>query len=287
MLSRLALGTAQFGMSYGIANRGGQVTRNSARDILALARHSGVHTIDTAISYGDSECVLGDIGVHDWDVITKLPALPSECADVDAWVQHHLQGSLLRLGQDRAHGLLLHRPEQLSGPLGAELLQALLKAKAQGQTQKIGVSIYEPDELDRIPQIGSLDLVQAPMNVLDKRLLTSGWLEWLREAGIEIHARSIFMQGLLLMQPSERPAKFQRWSSLWKAWEDWRQSQGISALEACLRHALAIEGVDRVIVGVESPLQMQQILSIQFDEPLALPDEITTTDADLLNPSRW
>src|SRR4051812_7806276 len=87
VLNRLALGTVQFGSRYGIANRSGQTTRDEAAAILAAAYAAGIRTLDTAIAYGDSERLLGEIGVADWRVVSKLPALPPECSDIDAWVR--------------------------------------------------------------------------------------------------------------------------------------------------------------------------------------------------------
>ena len=100
-MSRLALGTAQFGLSYGVANRGGQVDSRAVSAILARAAAAGVDTLDTAVSYGESEAVLGRAGVRGWKVVTKLPGLPPDVRDVAAWVDGQVRGSLDRLGTDR------------------------------------------------------------------------------------------------------------------------------------------------------------------------------------------
>lgn len=288
MLSKLALGTAQFGLEYGIANQTGKVGVNAARAILELACSHGLRTLDTAIAYGDSEQTLGRIGISDWQVITKLPAVPEGCPAVGNWVQTQLGASLQRLETTHVYGLLLHRPQQLSGPFGPELLRALQHAKASGRVQKIGVSVYDPAELDAIFKVHRIDLVQAPFNVLDKRLLTSGWLARLRDQGVEVHTRSAFMQGLLLMPPARRPARFDAWRELWSTWDEWLQRRGISPLAACLRYALGTDGADKVIVGVESVAQLKEILeAARQQDHVALPVNIDSTDVELLNPSHW
>ena len=91
---RIALGTAQFGMDYGIANTKGQVTRSEVKEIIQLAESRGIDTIDTAIVYGESEACLGDAGVQGFKVITKLPPLPESCTDVGGWVQEGILGLL-------------------------------------------------------------------------------------------------------------------------------------------------------------------------------------------------
>jgi aryl-alcohol dehydrogenase-like predicted oxidoreductase len=286
MLNKLTLGTVQFGMKYGIANRTGQVSRETARTIMELARHGGIDMLDTAISYGDSEQSLGDIGVADWNVITKLPLVPDGCGDVGKWVQEQLDASLQRLRVSSVETLLLHHSRQLPGPYGKELVRAMRDAQDRGLVRKIGVSVYHPDELDAI-DMAAFQAVQAPFNVLDKNLLTSGWLERLREMDVEVQVRSVFLQGLLLMEPAARPQKFQRWDALWDAWDHWLESSHLTPLQACLQYVMSVEAIDRIVIGVETPEQLSEILAVQASDGLSLPSGIDSTDIDLIHPSRW
>src|SRR5713226_3988847 len=163
MDSRLALGTAQFGLPYGVANQVGQVvSRDEAEAMLNFAWAAGLDTLDTAIAYGESEQRLGEIGVNQWKVVSKLPAPPEGCADVAGWVQKSVEGSLERLKIGRLRGLLLHHPEQLQGRQGDELYRALGAVKDQGLVEKIGASLYRPDELVALWNRFELDLVQIP-----------------------------------------------------------------------------------------------------------------------------
>src|SRR5271167_2311596 len=214
MESRLSIGTAQFGSAYGVANQTGKVSHDSACEILTRGWAAGIRTIDTAIAYGDSESRLGGIGIENWRVISKIPSIPRDCSDVDAWVLQSIAGSLARLRIARLYGVLLHDPRQLRDGNGSAIFAALLAAKRNGLVEKIGVSIYDPEELSGITARFTLDLVQAPFSLIDRRLLSSGWLKRLNVAGIEVHARSIFLQGLLLMKTADRPAKFSRWNQL-------------------------------------------------------------------------
>jgi Predicted oxidoreductases (related to aryl-alcohol dehydrogenases) len=120
MIRRVALGTVQFGLSYGIANQSGQISRDEASAILQEAWASGIRMLDTAIVYGESEQVLGEIGIPSWDVVSKLPEIPLDCSNVMEWVFDSINGSLDRLKIDCLYGLLLHRPEQLLLPFGEE-----------------------------------------------------------------------------------------------------------------------------------------------------------------------
>src|SRR3990172_7099104 len=110
---KLALGTVQFGLPYGVANLHGQVSFDEARAILNYAETAGLDMLDTAVAYGNSEQHLGEIGVTQWQVVSKLPAIPEACADVAAWVGASVEASLQRLQIRQLHGLLLHSPAQL------------------------------------------------------------------------------------------------------------------------------------------------------------------------------
>lgn len=285
--SRIALGTAQFGLSYGIANAVGQVGRADVGAILALASRHAIDTLDTAVAYGESEQVLGDVGVAGWQVISKLPALPDHCPDVAGWVHGQVSDILHRLRIESLHGLLLHRPGQLLGPNGPALDDALREQRSLGKVQKIGVSIYEPEELDGLFDRMHFDIVQAPFNVMDDRLARSGWMERLTASDCELHVRSIFLQGLLLMDNKTRPPQFDRWRTLWDQWQGWLVESGLSPLQACVRHALSMPQIARVVVGVDSVAQLGQILEAASGDLPVLPATLKSQDSDLLNPSRW
>ena len=284
---KLALGTAQFGLSYGIANLDGQVGLKEAQAILNFACACGLDTLDTAVNYGDCQQRLGEIGVADWQVISKLPALPDRCDDVTKWVHDHVQKSLQLLHTTTLRGLLLHRPEQLLGELGKELYNALLALKHDGLVEKIGVSIYDPVELEALTKNFKIDIVQAPFNVLDRRLITTGWMNKLAQMDIELHTRSVFLQGLLLMPSDSRPVKFNRWLATWYQWDQWLADTGFTPLQACLRDALAHPGIVRIIVGVDSLKQLKDIVLAAKGSISEPPGELSSTDIDLINPARW
>lgn len=284
---RLALGTAQFGMPYGIANQRGQVSGREVGEILGQARKAGLDTLDTAIMYGNSEQALGDAGLAAWRVISKLPAFPEDCPNLTTWARAAVSGSLRRLGIAQLGGLLLHRRQQMLGPRGDELFAALRQLQQDGLIQKVGISIYGPEELEALMAKFAIDLVQAPFNLLDRRLADSGWLARLSQQGIEVHARSIFLQGLLLMPAAQRPVAFARWQPLWDRWEAWLQETGLTPLQACLRFVLGYPEIDRVVVGLDGLAQLQQILDAAPGDRLEPPADFACADLDLIHPAHW
>lgn len=286
-MSRLAIGTVQFGLPYGIANQDGQVSRLAAKTMLQLAAANGIDTLDTAIAYGESETCLGEVGTQGFKLVTKLPALPDGCSDVSGWVQQQFSASLARLGASAVYGLLLHRPEQLLGAKGKVLYQALQDLKKFGLVQKVGASIYAPNELAGLITQYRLDLVQAPFNLVDRRLETSGWLQRLKVEDVEIHSRSAFLQGLLLMAHAAIPPKFAPWTELWDKWHGWLSCHKISAVQASLAFPLSFPEIDRVVVGADSVSQLEQIIKEAGScLPNDLPD-LRCDDEHLINPSLW
>ena len=286
--SNLSLGTVQFGLDYGIANKAGQVSLGEAQSVMSLAKANEIDVVDTAIAYGTSEQVLGKVGVDGFRVVTKLPSLPEGQDNVAHWVTEQVRESLARLGQKKHYGLLLHRSEDLSGSKGGQLIQALADLKNGGFVQKIGVSIYSPDELEVVCDKIKIDLVQAPLNVIDRRMETTGWLDRLKDDGVEVHTRSVFLQGLLLMERTKIPQMFSRWSSLWDEWHEKLKVLGVSPLAASLAYPLSLEQVDKVIVGVDSAVQLSEILQV-VENANEGPDTsfMRSTDLDLINPSNW
>ena len=284
---RLALGTAQFGLPYGIANKSGQITRSAARAMLQLAAANGIDTLDTAIAYGESETCLGEVGSQGFKLVTKLPAVPGGCVDVSDWVQEQVAASLSRLGVNTVYGLLLHRPQQLLESGGEVIYQVLQELKKTGQIQKVGVSVYAPGELEALIPRYRFDLVQAPFNLVDRRLHTSGWLQRLKDEGVEIHTRSAFLQGLLLMPQSTIPEKFAAWSELWRTWHEWLEQSELTPLQACLRYALSFSQINKVIVGVDNLAQLKAVLVAAAGPLPQIPDTLSTSDLALINPVNW
>lgn len=284
---RLVLGTVQFGLSYGVANKSGQVSPVEAKSMIELAFESGITKLDTAIAYGESEQCLGKVGIENFKVVTKLPAIPEESLDVAKWVKQQVDESLSRLGVSNVYGLLLHRSQDLLGSNGRELYTALNLLKQRGLVKKIGVSIYGSNELDLLKMDFNFDLVQAPFNIIDQRLLISGWLQRLKDDDVEIHARSAFLQGLLLMKQADIPKKFLPWSDLLNNWHSWLDDNNISALQASLAFPLSFPEIDNVVVGADSYSQLVEIINTSNNVLNSELPNLSCSDESLINPANW
>tara|TARA_Y100001001_G_scaffold4669_1_gene4871 strand:+ start:8862 stop:9722 length:861 start_codon:yes stop_codon:yes gene_type:complete len=283
---KIALGTVQFGLAYGVANKAGRVPQSSVANIINVARAAQIEVLDTAAAYGASEKVLGINGVEGFNVVSKLPPRPENIRDLKLWVVNSIERSLINLKCESLYGVLMHRPLDLLAHDGDRIWEALLERKKAGLVRKVGVSVYGPDDLDRLKDF-DFDMVQAPMNIIDRRIESSGWLERLNRKGVEVHVRSAFLQGLLLMPKNRRPEYFKSWSGLLSEYDAWIRGEGLSPLEACLGFLNGISGVDNVVVGVDSPGQLEEIVSASTGVEISVPASIQSNDPELINPSLW
>ncbi len=288
-MSKIALGTVQFGINYGINSISGQVQCDELNKILNYARSHNVMMLDTAPAYGNSEQVLGDANTQDFKIVTKTRHFKQDninSNEVDLLVRDFDQ-SLQSLKRKNVYGVLVHNADDLLKPGSDKLFKQLQIFKQQGLITKIGVSTYTVDQLQRIIDNFDIDLVQLPFNILDNRLVDSGVLSALDKRNVEIHARSVFLQGLLLMTEQNRPKQFDRWECIWKLWHEWLTDNKLTALEATIRHVISVPEISKVLVGVDSKDQLRDIVKVTDGDLPSIPEGILTNDPDLLNPANW
>jgi aryl-alcohol dehydrogenase-like predicted oxidoreductase len=289
MCAKLGLGTAQWGSGYGVANSDGQTSEVEAMAILDDARHLGIDVLDTASQYGTAEVVLGQSLLDGFRVITKTPSFRGAevlTRDVTELVRT-FEDSLSRLGLERIHGLLLHDVDNLFVPGGKLLLSAMEELKAAGKVEKIGVSVYDGRQIDAVLGMFAPDIVQLPLNVLDQRLLRSGHLARLREVGAEIHVRSVFLQGLLLMPLDRVPVYFDPIRHILSRWHEAVLALEATTTQAALAFIRDLPWVDVVLVGVENRDQLTSCC--QGFSALAGFDArgLACDDPLFVNPTQW
>lgn len=289
---KLGLGTVQFGLDYGVSNATGRTPENEVASILRLAADNGIRILDTAAGYGCSEEVLGRSipAGHEFSIVTKTPPLrPDETGDdYIERIRKAFLDSIEKLGRPPLYAVLAHRADDLLSPYGERLMETLLDWKRQGLVSKVGASVYDSQQIDAILARHPVELVQLPVSVLDQRLLASGHLAKLKDAGIEVHARSVFLQGLLLMRPDAAPAYFSPIKADLAAYREWIESQGLSPMQAALGFVLGMPELDHVILGVNSTEQLREILACQTAKcDAGALARYALTDPAMLDPSRW
>jgi len=262
---QLALGTAQLGLDYGITNESGRVPAAEAQAMLDAAWAGGVRMLDTAPAYGSSEAGLGQAFAHRpkraWRVITKtmplrLPAIDSQAlAQVDAAFQR----SLAALGA--VDSLLVHHADDLLVPGGEALYGWLREQQQQGRVRRIGASIYDGPQARQLLQRYALDVVQLPASIADQRLLADGTVARLADAGIELHARSLYLQGLLLADPGFVAGRFPAQAAWTQRFHDECRRRALQPVQACLSFFRGQPALAVAVIGAASRAEIAALLA--------------------------
>ncbi len=289
------IGTAQFGMDYGISNAGGQTPLEEVEAILNVASLSGIEVLDTAFGYGESEDSLGNVstGVDGFKIIAKTVLINKNSIleeDVKK-LEYSFKESLARLKVKSVYGLLIHNANDLLVEGGRKLFAAMKELKEEGFVQKIGLSAYYPEELDNACNLYDIDIVQFPLNILDQRMVTSGQLKKLKSDGIEVHTRSLFLQGLLLMEVERLNLFFEPLKPLLKRLRDYMNKNSVTPLEAAFAFIRLFEEVDCVVIGVNNQKQLKSNLEI-LKNGASLSSKLDFSsfaieDPLYLDPSKW
>lgn len=286
----LALGTVQFGCAYGIAGAGQRVSESDARTILSMAHERGVRMLDTSPTYGDIEQRLVDLFPRDAEfaVTSKLASLPSEylragadAAEVSHYVASRIEHSASRL-DGRLETVLFHRPADLKSPMGRTIWEAAWET-TRAISVRLGISVYEVQDLPDCAEPSTIEVVQAPANIFDQRLFEPVVLRVLPR---EVHVRSAFLQGLLLMDEEEAIRRFPIAETALRRWHRWREVHSLDALRGALGFVKSLS-VRYCIVGVDSPRQFAQVADAWAAACPFRASELAVTDIHVIDPRTW
>lgn len=283
---KLALGTVQFGLDYGINNTTGKIPESEVFEILELAFQQGIDVLDTAHSYGDSEKVIGAfLRANDatFKIVTKLSG------SKPGHMEESFHKSLDRLGQSRVYGCLIHDFRLFCRKPG--IWDDLGELRNQGKVEKIGFSLYHPKEVEYLLEMGIRpDILQIPFSIFDQRF--AGILPSLKAKGIEIHARSVFLQGLLCKKPEELSGDFVPIKDKLMRLRSLSEEANVPLPAAPVNFALLNDGLDKIIVGVDSTEHLKaNIDALSYQEKVRsiygeLAD-LREDDQKIVLPSNW
>ena len=286
-MTKIGLGTVQWGLDYGISNNGGITPASEVKKILKRAKELGICVLDTAPTYGSAESKIGENkNLNSFRIISKTIHFNHNESIQD--FTNSLHASIQILGGKQLYGVLFHRPKILLDPNGMERWAVLESFKLRGLIKKIGVSIYTGDEILKLFPKYTIDVIQVPLNVFDQRLIKQGHLKKLKDGGVEIHARSIFLQGLLLMTPERWPKYFLPFLKKLRAWHTLLKEQNVTALEAATSFVVSQSEVDIALFGVSNVKQLEEIKAASLttiDNNIFR--KLASDDASLINPSNW
>ena len=212
---KIALGTAQFEKNYGINRNSKIFTFQEKKKLINFIKKSGIKMIDTASNYDTAEKDLGKIGVNKLDIVTKLPKLKKKI-EIKGQILSATYLSIKKLQVSSLYGILVHHFQDLISNSGKDYVNSLIALKRKGIVKKIGVSLYDIQDLKKIIKFWKPDIIQVPYNVFDQRLHNTSFLKIIKKNKIEVHARSIFLQGLLTRKSKKK--KFKKWNNFFESW---------------------------------------------------------------------
>lgn len=294
---KYCLGTVQFGLEYGIQGNK-QPDIENVFNILTFAINNGVDTFDTASAYGNAESILGDyfdrhpVLKSNTNIISKMHPDAFLNKTRDKWEDVAVecaQESIKRIRVSKLSAYLFHNASYI---FDRDSVNALYKVVEMGLSDKIGVSVYTPDEAMKALEYSNIKVIQIPYNVFDHRLDKNGFFENAKKNGVEIYARSSLLQGLIMLEPNNLPQKvafskpyLERYLSVCKTYN-------ISPLDAAISYVGSKKEIDYIVFGVDNINQLKDYLSIQnngIDEQLitTLNKEYYTVEEKLVNPALW
>ena len=287
MKNKIILGSANFDQIYGIQKN--FIKKSEIKKLFNLALKNKIKTIDTSPLYNKSEKIIGLLNNNRFKIISKIPKPPKNIKreNIKKWLKQKVMISLKNLRIKKFECLLLHNANSLLYKNGDEIYKGIRNMKINGLTSKIGVSIYDFNVLDKILKKFKFNLIQAPFNILDQRLVEKGWLKKLKKRKIEVHARSIFLQGILLLKHNQLPKKLIKLSKKLVMWENWLKKNKFSSLQVCLSFVLNQRQLDGIVVGYNNTNQLNQILKLkQIKNNFSLPN-LNIKDKKLIDPREW
>ena len=283
-ISKIAIGTAQFGLDYGIANQNGKVSTSEIRLILDFAHENNINTLDTAKAYGNSETSIGRYlkqRPHSWNIITKIN-------DGDVSIVEQIQDSKEKLTVF-PNIILAHSANLFVDPIFQSRLQEI---KDRELIKSIGVSLYSEEEINQMLDSKiKPDVIQLPMNILDTRLYRSGVLSKLFDREIEIHVRSVFLQGLFYLSQDQLKSRFNDVVPYVNRLESIAAGNGLRLSELALLWLVSLEEISKVVIGVDNADQLKtHLIALEKKVDASIFEEVLSVHYEnetIINPSLW
>ncbi len=282
---KLVIGAANFTQKYGLENSK-IASINNLKKILAFCKSKNINMIDDALEYGNSKKIYKKINLKNFDLITKikLPKNYRSIKDLNDYYLKTLYNDLKRAGKKNYSHLLAHEiyNDQDKNKILIDSLKYLKKKKL---TKKIGVSAYNPVEIKKILKIWTPEIIQLPFNVFDQRLVKSKIINYLYKKKIEIHVRSIFLQGTLL--ENKTPKKLMKYDKYFKNWHDWCVRNKINKLNACIHFIEKFNKISAIVIGINNLTQLKEITGFIKRKKIKVSYKNFTNNKILVDPRKW
>ena len=280
---KLVVGTANLSKIYSL-NQKTIKKKNEAINQINLSIGCGIDFFDTAPNYAYSEEYLGHIKKK-IKIITKISKIKKEA--IKESMINSVNKSLKKLNRNNIDCLIIHDIEFFKKNNSKIIFDELKKFKKNKLCKKIGFSVYSPSDIDFIMKFGKPDVIQIPFNIFDRRFKQLNILKKLKKKNIEIHARSIFLRGFLLMNNNELPVHLSSYKEVHLKFEKWCNANKISKLETCLNYVKSNKEINKIIVGIDNIENLKEIIKHFKKKVLKFPKYIFSNDINLLDIRKW
>lgn len=289
MKKKIVIGTAQFGNIYGISNvKKINLNPKEIKKILKFCNENNLNYLDTAMDYGNSQSLIGNIN-NNFQIFTKISLLKINKNNLKKTINLKINHSLLCLKKKNIHTLFIHNFDEIikNKSISKLVFLELNKFKKKNIIKFIGVSSYYPEKLHKYHKFFKFDSIQVPLNLFDQRLIKSKIFKSKKFANIQIHVRSIFLQGLLLFNKKTLPTYFLKWKRYFLFYFKFLKSKNINSLDASLKFIKQFDRINFIVIGVQKTSELKEILLAykklkkvknKFKFPLV---------KSLINPSNW
>ncbi len=285
---KIILGTASLSSKYGRCNKKKFITKNEIKKIFNTAKKKNIYFIDTALNYGNNDEILSNYINTRYSVITKLPKINNNIKNIEKYYTELIIASLKKTKIKKFYSVLLHSPDQLlSKKNGRRIYNALLAIKKLNLTKKIGISVYSLKNTLKILKKFHLDIIQIPLNILNQDFCDNYFIKIIKKKKIEIHARSIFLQGVLLNKKFYKKKLFKKYSEIFEKIEKIKKDNNINSLELTINFSLKHKWVKKIIVGFNTAHHLKEILNTKIINNINYSDLPIKNNQNLYDPRKW
>ena len=290
-LNKIILGTAQLDKNYGVVR---DKSNYDFAKILNLCRKEGITTIDTSNKYYSAhEKLKNDKEIQNLKIISKISFSKYDNVYInEKIIEKEIKNIFISLNLKKIYCLMLHDSKVLNTSHGNFLIRKIRELKDKNLIQKIGLSIYDTQELEKFYHY-DFDIIQGPFNIFDQRIKKEGWLKKIKDQKKQFHARSIFLQGLLSQTKIEDiPFKFRKWNHYWSQWFDWHKKNNIKPTQSCISFVMNNYSLSNVVIGIDNFRQLKEIIHICKNNMiennlLKQLANININEQNLINPRNW
>ena len=296
-MSRISLGTVQFGRNYGISNKLGKPNSETINEILDFSIKNGINTFDTAAGYGDSESILGKFFELKNNVIpcittkiSRINPIEKNLEQIFKEMKESLETSKKRLRTENIENYLLHNPDDMNNE---DIIKCLIRLKKENNVKNIGVSTYTKEQVKKFLEIPELDVIEIPFNIFDTKLSKNKLLEEISNERKTIFARSVFLQGLFFLKPNELSPQLNLAREYLQELHNISDEFKISITRLALTFVRDFEEINSLVIGVNNVNQIRMNLELMNSEKLddKLKERIFEKFSDIpekiINPSKW